>query len=379
MATYAPNTVGVQAPAGGFQQGGWYGGRQYWGGTLSDPGVIHEQSTQQGAGQLVSKEVNAQSAAAQGQTPQQLEAYLQAQRAKNPRTPTTMAPQSQAVSMGASGVSGAGGMGGVMQTQAQLNLPDLYNNLYSSSGINEAQAALSEKEKQFTEAKGKINDNPFLSEATRVGRVAKLEQLYNERTANDRNDIAQRKADIETQMQLQTKQFDINSQATQQAMQQFNTLLSMGALSGASGEDIANITRSTGVSSGMIQSAIDASNKKDVKSQVIKSEADDGTVTLTVVNADTGEIINQQSLGRIGNVQKSTTATTEQKLSPSQQKAAVEMSLYNYVRNKNSQSQISPEDLYRTLMSTYPEAYDIASKYTPDIIRNDIQEYDKGL
>lgn len=43
-----------------FQQGGWYSGRQYWGDTLSAPSVINSQSNQVGAGQVVSKEVIAQ-------------------------------------------------------------------------------------------------------------------------------------------------------------------------------------------------------------------------------------------------------------------------------------------------------------------------------
>jgi len=56
LATYSPSSLGISAPSGGFQTGGWYQGRQYWNGTLSDPGVIHPQSNQQGAGQAVSQE-----------------------------------------------------------------------------------------------------------------------------------------------------------------------------------------------------------------------------------------------------------------------------------------------------------------------------------
>lgn len=62
------------------QQGAWYDGRQYWGGTLSDPGVINKLSDQVGAGQLVSKEVNLQSDAAQGLNPGDIEKYLATQR-----------------------------------------------------------------------------------------------------------------------------------------------------------------------------------------------------------------------------------------------------------------------------------------------------------
>ena len=43
-------------------QGGWYDGQQYWGGSLSAPGQIHAESDQQGAGENVSDEVIAQTA-----------------------------------------------------------------------------------------------------------------------------------------------------------------------------------------------------------------------------------------------------------------------------------------------------------------------------
>lgn len=64
MATYNPSQIGITAPSGGFQQGGWYGGRQYWNGSLSDVGVIHPDSNQHGAGQSVSKDVVNQSSSA---------------------------------------------------------------------------------------------------------------------------------------------------------------------------------------------------------------------------------------------------------------------------------------------------------------------------
>ncbi len=310
MATYSPDQLGIKAPAGGFQQGGWYNGRQYWGGTLSDPGVIHQSSNQQGAGQLVSQEVNAQSAAAQGKTPQEIEDYLASQRRQQaaikpvssvPRGYTGTAPSALNMSAGSGGGIGAGAMGAT----PTLNLPGLYDKFYAESGISDLQNQLSTQEKQFIEAKGKINDNPFLSEATRVGRVAKMEQLYNERTANMRNDMAMKKADIDTKIQLETKQFDINSQQAKDALNQFNTLLSMGVLEGASGEDIANITRMTGLSSGAIQSAINATQQTKADTQVITSTSDSGEVTVSVIDKQTGEIINQNSLGLVGNAQQS--------------------------------------------------------------------------
>ena len=76
MATYSPESLGIKPPAGGFKVGGWYSGRQYWGGTLSEPGVIHPSSDQPGAGgqaYVAPKDV----------------AYIAAERAKPSPTPTT--------------------------------------------------------------------------------------------------------------------------------------------------------------------------------------------------------------------------------------------------------------------------------------------------
>jgi len=375
MAIYAPESVGVPAPNGGFQQGGWYGGRQYWGGTLSEPGVIHPSSNQSGAGSLVSPEVNAQSAAAQGQTAAQLEAYLESQRRKSVKAQPSVQTQGNGA-MGTSsfdmpsvGATGAG-MGLSAPTPA-IDLPNLYKSLYSSSGIDAIQADLSEKEKQFIEAKGKINDNPFLSEATRVGRVAKMEQLYNERTASLRNDIATKKADVETQLNLQTKQFDINSQQAKDALNQFNSLLGMGALDNASGEDIANMTRATGLSSSILNSAIDARRKevaaksvKDVKTSVHTSTADNGVVTAYTINEATGEIINKVSLGAIGNAQNGPAA---KEAKPEEVVGGV---IRSYLSDKSKQAQISPEDLYRELLLQYPSAASyIKENWTAENIR----------
>jgi hypothetical protein len=303
MATYDPTSLGISAPSGGFQQGGWYGGRQYWGGTLSDPGVIHESSNQQGAGQTVSAEVNLQSDTAQGNQQGDIANYLAQQRQQQP---TQAAPQQQRVAPGGYGDPGGEIDGsGISGSQPTINLPELYQGLFDQSGINEIDADLATKEREFTEAKAKINDNPFLSEATRVGRVAKMETQFAERTANLRNEAATKRADIETQMNIQTAQFDIESQQAQQAIEQFNSLLSMGALDNATGEAIANITRATGIDSSLIQSAIDASKKQEVDTSAITSTDDNGVTTVSIINSKTGELINQTSLGGVSKVTKS--------------------------------------------------------------------------
>ena len=194
-------------------------------------------------------------------------------------------------------VSSTQGISGMFNnTASTLNLPELYQSLYTSSGIAGLESDYASKQQAYNQAQAQINDNPFLSEASRVGRVQKLTMDYNNNVAALQNQIATKKADVEMQLNLKTKQFDIDSQAAQQALSQFNTLLEMGALDSASGEDIANITRSTGLSSSAIQSAINArkaANQKQRETQVISY--DDGTNQgYAVIDSTTGEIINKQ-------------------------------------------------------------------------------------
>jgi hypothetical protein len=76
MAVYKAEQVGIKAPKTGFQEGGWYGGRQYIGGTLSEVGVIHPGSSQIGAGQAVSQEVNRQTSIAAGKAPNANQTFI---------------------------------------------------------------------------------------------------------------------------------------------------------------------------------------------------------------------------------------------------------------------------------------------------------------
>lgn len=283
-------------------QGGWYDGQQYWNGTLSAPGVINSQSDQIGAGQAVSQEVVQQT------NPNNWE-YLQKQKQQQQQPSGTPSGGSTPRPMAAGGGAGAGGGVPAMAAQPSINLPSLYDSLYKNSGITEVEGKIAEinknlnaKQQAHNTAINNSNDNPFLSEASRVGRNEKLKQSYESSIANDinqlntaKNDIATRKADIETKLNLELKQFDINSQQAQQALSQFNTLLSMGALDGASGEDIANITRQTGLSSTMINNAITAKNKKQVETSIMNF--DDGTNQgFVVIDKSTGEIIARENI-----------------------------------------------------------------------------------
>jgi hypothetical protein len=205
----------------------------------------------------------------------------------------------QAASSPDSGGGGGGAGGSLVFSQPTLDLPKLYDSLYSSSGIKEAESGITASTQKYNDAVAKIKDNPYLSEANMTGRLSKINDKFTADNTNARNDIATKKADLETKLNIQTKQFDINSQQARTAFDQFQSLLSSGSLDNASPDDIANITRATGLSSSMIQSAIGASRAKNapkLNTQVI--QVDDGkNIKAVVIDQNTGKIINSQVIG----------------------------------------------------------------------------------
>jgi hypothetical protein len=203
------------------------------------------------------------------------------------------------------GTSGTGvsGLNDVLNAQPSIDLPGLYQNLYNSSGISDKEATLVDLESKFLEARNKISDNPFLSASMIDQRLQRLQNKYEKETAPIRSEIAMKKADIETQLNLETQQFDIESEQAKNSLAYAQTLLEMGALDNASGEDIAQLTYATGIPSSMWQSAIESRKEKDLETSLVTSTADSGEVTTTLINTQTGEVIKQTSLGNIGNQQ----------------------------------------------------------------------------
>lgn len=347
MATYSAQSLGIKAPRGGFQQGGWYGGRQYWNGTLSEVNAIHPESNQQGAGQQVSQEVVAQSAAQQGVSTQQMNQYLDQQRqiqAKTNPIPATPAP-ANTTSVATPSAGTPTGLP-AMTTAPTLNLQEMYKGLFDNSGITGLEQELASKEKAFAEAKAKIRDNPYLSEGTIGGRISKIEALHADNTKALRDQIATKRADIETQLNIATKQFDINSTAAKNALDQFNTLLSSGALDNASGESIASLTQATGINSDMIYSAIQARKEKNQETQVITSTNDAGVVTISVIDPKTGAVIKQNSLGAVGNAQTGAKPTAQEKTAELQSQFITALE-----NTKNSYGHVSPQDWQGALAS----------------------------
>ena len=316
------------------QEGSWYDAMQLFGGSLSAPGVINANSNQQGAGQAVSKEVVQQTNPANW-------AYIQQQQQAYKPSGT---PQPTNVPSGSpSGASGAGaGLG--MTTPETIDPAKLYETAYANSGIRDVEAGLLAKQNAYNEQVSKIKDNPYLSEATMTGRIKKISDKFDADANNIKNDIAMRKADVETQLNLQLKKFDIDSQAAKDAFSKLNSLLSSGFLDNASGEDIANLTRSSGVSSSMIQSAISVNQKKNAP-KVSISQFDDGTNVYAVAVDENGNVTNRQVIGQ-SKPEKATGGKKEKDI-PLESKANQLLE-----SNKNSYGHVSP-DIWQQILSAY--------------------------
>ena len=261
-----------------------------------------------------------------------------------------------APAMPSGGGVGASALG--VPAAATLDLPGLYNSLTKSSGIADLENKAMQEQTAFNEAQSKINDNPFLSEADRVGRIQKLQMDYNNSTKATQDALAMKKADVQTQLDLASKQYDINSQASRDALSRFDSLLASGALSGASGSDIANLTSQTGLSSTMIQAAINATKAKNVKTSTLTY--DDGTNQgFMIINPDTGEIISKQVIA----ASKPTAAESKASVggtSVSQNKAnessSAQAAILNYTQDRAAQAAASPEDFITLLLRKYPNA-----------------------
>jgi hypothetical protein len=301
------------APSGGFQQGGWYNGRQYWNGTFSQPGQIHPESNQQGAGSMVSPEVLAATSVAAGKAPGANQAYINSQYSNPSGGAGSTTPSSGA----GSGTTGLGSMGSV-GVKSSLNLMDEQKKLYDASGITQLQATIAgiqavidNNKAEADKRRAEVNENPFLSESSRVGRIRKIDEMLNDtnqteeaKLANYQASITAKQNEINEKLGLQVKQFDIDKATRAENLDLFNSLLSSGALNSASAQDLGNLSAQTGLPISFITSAIQKATKAEV--QIEKQVDDNGNVTILTIDKDTGNILNQVSAGKIGNATNGT-------------------------------------------------------------------------
>lgn len=198
-----------------------------------------------------------------------------------------------------------------------VQAPDLQaitNLAYKTGGLDTLNSTadqqmqeINNQKKALVTATSTINDNPFLSEATRVGKVAKLNQQANQsmQVALDsynttQGKIAQVKADAQNQVSIATGQYQLNKAQYDAATTRFNSLLSAGLLNDAGPQDIAALSQSTGISSGLITKAIDMAKAPKYDPQVTSyTDPNTGNVTFVTVDKNSGRVLNTSTVAGI--------------------------------------------------------------------------------
>jgi hypothetical protein len=205
--------------------------------------------------------------------------------------------------------SGSGGNGFSSPNAPTVNLQSVYDNALNGANVQGLQAEADAVQKQIddrrvalTDATGKINDNPFYSEATRVGRVAKLNDVANSDINNFTNQlgiatgkVSSAKADAQVKLNIATQQYNIDDQAYQQSVNMFNQLLTSGALNGVSSDDIGQISVATGLPISVVHSIIETSKSSQNKPSLMT--VDDGINQQVVAVSSDGTILSKNILG----------------------------------------------------------------------------------
>ncbi len=157
------------APPGGFQLGGWYQGRQWNGSSFTQPAGV--EAIGANTGKAVNPTVVAATNVQQGLKPGTNEAYIAAQNGGL-----------------ATGVPGATG-----------TATDATTDPYNTPDILAAQKELTDRQTAYNVAIKNENDNPFYSESTLTGKLAKINQAYNADTSVLQNKLKMLQSNADNQ------------------------------------------------------------------------------------------------------------------------------------------------------------------------------------
>lgn len=221
----------------------------------------------------------------------------------------------------------------VAATNAAYNTPEI---TAANKAIDDATGELTTRQQALATAQAGINDNPFYSEATRVGKSQQLTQQANadmgiiqNKITEANNKVAGLKADAAIKVNAASGQYNIDRQAYQDNLSNFNNLLSAGALDNASGQDLANLAVQTGIPMSEIQSMVTISKQKnDIKEkpQIVTATDDQGNLSVIAIDPITGKVVSQSTVGGAGKATKAAkgtgTSAADQKTSDLQQNTA---------------------------------------------------------
>jgi len=356
-----------------LQDNGWYDGYNYDAatGTFGDVrGQAWSANNPAAKGSMISNEVNAQSAAAQGKTTQEFNDYLKGSNVKATSTAKKSTGVSTAGGGGGSSLSGGGTAVAGGSAASGYNVTETYDKLYKDLGIDTLKAEVQTKADEITarrarlaEASATINENPFYAEATRTGKLSRLEQQAQTDIENLTREQALSQAKIDeanqqltTKTNLNTQQYQIDRQAAADSVAELNTLISSGA--DMSNINVGDFAARTGMSADTISALVAASQAAEIKPTVVQSTDDSGNVTVTVIDQNTGAIVGQQKLGKIGNAENSGGS----KATEGEVARYYTETLRNYVKNgagvrdvfANFQGLIDPNQIIQIYNATSP-------------------------
>lgn len=191
-----------------------------------------------------------------------------------------------------------------------INIQEIYDKAFNSADIGAAKEQIKMKQDEITkrraalaQAESDINDNPFYSEATRVGRIAKLQDRAQADIGNFANEVAlaeqalgNARGEAESKVNIAMKQYDISRQEYQDKINQVNYLIESGALMGASSDDLVSIARATGVAPSFLQGVTEARRKASEPPPTLQT-FDDGNQQYILAIDSGGNIINRQAIG----------------------------------------------------------------------------------
>lgn len=219
----------------------------------------------------------------------------------NSTTPETQ--QRLGITSSASPLSSGGGT----PSGSKVNLNEIYNTAINDPALKALEDELNQKKQAKDAENAKINDNPWYAEATRVGKIAKLDEKAGNEINTLQQQIDSKKADAQVRVNIAAQQYNIDNQEYKNNLDKLNLLLGSGALTNASGSEIAQIAVATGLTTAQVNALKENAAKADVEPYVVNSTDDYGNVTVSIIDLNSGGIIATNNLGSIGKGNKTPT------------------------------------------------------------------------
>lgn len=184
----------------------------------------------------------------------------------------------------------------------KFDLNKVYESAFKSKDITDLEKKIKDRQEAQTRAAGDINDNPFYSEATRTGKLAKLEDQAQRDIGTFQNQLALKQADAQVKLNIAQQQYQFDRQDYQDKLAQFNTLVDTGAIANLSASDIAGLSSTLGISPAMINALKVTKTKGGVSKnpQAFTATDDQGNVTISIIDLNTGGLIGSQKLAGAG-------------------------------------------------------------------------------